>query len=173
MYTQTRGQLVDEDDPNDETKIPKTATDLRYPLFPLEARQAQLEKITKCINSLKDLERRLILKTVDPSEFQQARDRISIIRTKTGYKKLTVRCEFKTCARGQPEIPVYQNLCGSCHRVPPKEAESLELDLVTLSNLISRLTYLQEQLGMSLSNLLSEAELKAVFEEVSSMAECI
>lgn len=174
MYNVTRGQLIDEDDPNDETKIPQAATDLRYPLISLEARQATLDKIAKCLSFLRDLERRLVLKTTDPDDFQKARDRISIIRTKITYQKLTVKCEFKTCARGRPDVPIYQNLCGSCHRQPStNKANSLASDLLTISNLLNRLLFLEEQLGMSLSNLLTEEELKSVFNEGSSLAECV
>lgn len=178
MYTQTKGKLVDEDDPNDETKIPKTATDLRFPSIPLAAREASLDKIAKCLASMRDLERRLILKTKQPKDYQTARNRISMIKNKTRFKHLTVRCEFHSCAKGRPEIPVYQNLCGTCHKVnPPNDPsnnnDDLTSDLLTVSNLITRLMFLQEQMSMSLSNLLNESELTSVYREINDLADCI
>lgn len=185
MYTQTKGKLVDEDDPNDETKIPKTATDLRFPFIPLAAREASLDKIAKCLASMRDLERRLILKTVQPKDkqpkdYQTARNRISMIKNKTRFKHLTVRCEFHSCAKGRPEIPVYQNLCGTCHKSSSTSSNSnndlthdLTSDLLTVSNLITRLMFLQEQMSMSLSNLLNESELTSVYREINDLADCI
>jgi len=177
MYTVSKGRVIDEDDPNDETKIPKTATDLRFPLIPLELRQTSLEKIAKCIVFVRDLERRLILKTNNPADLLKARERISIIKTKIGFKHIMVRCEFKTCAKGQPEIPVYQNLCATCYGNLPDDSPgsptSLVSDLISVSNLINRFLFLEEQMSMSLSNLLTEPELKAAYAEINSLGDCI
>lgn len=130
----------------------------------------------KC--ELQDIELRIIMRTnpvprcFDNCEIMDDRKRLMIIRSKIHMKQLTIPCEFKSCASKRIMVPLYLSRCSICsHRVkrlldPATPEGTLQFDLLTLRNLIVRVSYLEEQLGVALSTRHSNTtELEPVISE--------
>ena len=147
--------------------------------------KVSLETVDKTLSGLagfkrelQDIELRIVMRTnpiprcFDDCEIMDDRKRLMIIRSKIDMKGLVVPCEFKSCASKKPLVPIYLSRCGVCsHRVKslldletPEGA--LRFDLLTLRNLIVRVAYLEEQLGVALSDRHSnKAELEPMIGE--------
>lgn len=185
-----------EDDPNDEAKIPKRANDLRFANISLELRQKRLEQLAAVRKVLKDLELNMIMEKKSSSDGQPSdtdmasmRKTITIIRTKIDLAgdKLKVVCELKSCAsgfskvnsntnsleklkiEGRSKVGIYKNICDGCFEYP----SGILYDLMTLRNLIVRVSFLEGQLSSSLSNVIPEDELLRIINETSILHKII
>lgn len=128
---------------------------------------------------LQDIELRVVMRTnptprcFDDCEILDDRKRLMIIRSRIDIHKLTAPCEFKSCAAKRPMIPIYLSRCSICsHKLkalldPATVEGALKLDLLTLRNLILRVSYLEEQLNLSLVNQVTKDELEKVIDEAT------
>lgn len=167
MYVVVQGRKVGEDDPNNADKIPKTASDLRYPIYPLEMRQSRLDGLVSVKKSLRSLELSLIFLPVDDSKdtLEAVIKKIGILQAKIEMSGLKAPCESMVCASRNPKIFIYLSRCQSC--CPQEKDHTLKSSLAVLRNVIQRITFLEEQVSSSLANLLTEPELKSVMSESS------
>jgi hypothetical protein len=180
-YKTTIGSLDESYDPDAESKIPKTADDLTLQSMPLKLRESSLEKLRAVFCKLKSLELHYIMKSssnedskTKPLDRQKnPHNELELIRTRLGYTSMLVKCETKTCASKNPDIPVYENLCATCTQYADPKLDSVGYDLMTLRNLISKVTYLQTLISMSLANQLDEAQLSMSITETDILAKAI
>lgn len=194
-YKEMRGVAVAaEDDPNDEAKIPKRANDLRFANISLELRQKRLEQLSVVRKILKDYELYVIMEKKESihkiqSDMTSIIKKLAIIRTKIDLagNKLKVVCELKSCASAfskvnsetnsleklkieqRSKVSIYKNICDGCFEYPG----GLLYDLMTLRNLILRVSFLEGQLSSSLSNVIPEDELLRIIDEADTLFKII
>ena len=175
-YTEVRGVPVCEDDPNDESKVPQYATDLRFPEVALDLRMKRLDQLSQAKAKLKDIELRYVLISNDNIiGFNEMRRKLGIIRSKIDTRKLNVPCEMKGCAFKNPKISIYKNICDGCSQVRDKAVfeNSIPYDLATIRNLILRISFLEEKISSSLSNQLTQDELFSFINEAEKISEAL
>ena len=172
-YKEVFGKISDGNNPNDETKIPKTADDLQYSDISLDLRQRRLNSLMAMKKSLKDMQLKLVFipKNGELSKIDNVRDKIRIIRTKIDINKLVSPCEYKTCVSSGKSTPIYLNLCHECF--PSLNTSDIKYDLMSIRNLLVRMSYLEEHISSSLSNQISKEDLLSAVNEVSILETCI
>lgn len=184
-----RGRPVEADnDPNDESKIPKYANDLREPDISLDLRKKRLDQAQSSKKKLKSWEIDLVLTSRDSSapdtKYLEARKNLRLIRDRIDRRNLTVPCELKSCSMGSPNVSIYKNICDACLfekfnlngsniEIDNARRDSVLYDLMTLRNLITRLSFLESELSSSLSNQLSRDELINAVNEIDAIDKII
>lgn len=179
--------VASEDDPNDETKIPKHAKDLRDPDISLDLRRKRLDQVLESKKKLKGMEIFLIFSpriqnenSTNNESFPKTRKALALIRTKIDQQNLTVPCEMGSCSGGKPRVKLYKNLCDGCLlekfninendiTIDSEHKNNIVYDLMTIRNLHTRLAYLESELSSSLSNQLSRTELISVINEIDAL----
>jgi hypothetical protein len=130
---------------------------------------------------LSDIELRLVMKTNPPPqcfencEIMDDRKRLMVIRNKIDMQGLTVPCEFQACAAKRQLIPIYLGQCRVCsNRVralldQTTPEGNLRYDLLTIRCLITRISYLEQQLTSISSGQLTKLELDGIVHEASAL----
>lgn len=175
-YLELKGVLIGDDDPNDQSKIPQYATDLRFPELSLELRMSRLTNLAQTKCKLKDIELNLILtptKSEPETSVSELRKKLRIIRTRIDHAKLEITCELKSCAFGPAKIAIYESLCAGCLPKSDQFNTSILYDLATLRNLMLRLSFLEEKISSSLSNQLTKDELYDFINESDKITKAV
>lgn len=166
-YEVEKGRIVTDDNPDTDPDalLPKTATDLRFPEFPLAYRESQLDQVRQLVNKVIGWELKFILVAND-ANYEDVSRIVDAIATRSRFSKITVPCENEKCPGGpKQKIPVYENYCGLCSKVDPR-TNGVQKRLCVLRNVRNRLTFLESQISSSLANVLSREQLTQALEEI-------
>lgn len=168
MYRVVQGSVVTEDS-SKAFEPSKNSTDDQHIKFPLEFRLSRLDKLIRVKKFLRNLELYIVLESSDTNlSHEGIQKRLAIFRTKLDLTDLRVECESPDCKSGNKRIAVYLNLCDGCN---PKNAfnqestERLTYNLITLKNLINKVSFLESRIGASLNNQLTDDELESALLE--------
>jgi len=180
MYKQVEGILLDPNDPNDASKVPKTANDLRFKAVSLELRQLKLQELTKARRVLRHYEDTLIMSPnieycpashyIDTKGVmrgfetrEEIHQKIAHMRHVIILAKFNIKCEaLEPVCKGNNDIPIFSNYCNEClgQNVADKLHNNvLKFDLLTIRNLKVAVDYYSHQISASLSNQLDERTL--------------
>lgn len=152
-----RGNVyAQEDDPNDESKVPKSADDLRFPNYSLEMRQDLIKRLSAARDKLKIIENQYILTSENVDHSSYVKDlRTKIDMENKAGSDLYVKCEMRGCPFKPNKTPIYLNVCNNCNEM----ITPLLVNMLTLNNVLLYMSYLIEMITSSLSNQLTEDEL--------------
>ena len=154
-------------EPSYEENLPKTADDLKFPSISLEARTKALEKITQARTQLKDVETKIILTPSNDKNKLSDKDKkkLDLLISKICESKILIKCEIEECNN---RVECFYNLCKE-HLAMKINKKSLVYYLIAIRNIVLRLSFLEEQVSLSLSNQLEEKELKSALSEVNKL----
>jgi hypothetical protein len=174
MYEVVQGREVNDDDPSNPAKIPKTATDLHHPVYSLGFRLKTLDSLASARETLRDLETRIVFSPLD-SRLDQSPDihrRLQNIREQIKIHDLRVPCESQPCLDQNGTVHLYLNRCSTCNRVK-RPLTVTEVDMQTIRNVIQRILFLEEKLSSSLSNQLDLEELETFLAESQKLVSIV
>lgn len=169
-------KLVDsngmDSDGNLFAELPKHADDLTVKQIPLKVRMQKLDELSALKRKLKMYEEGIVLQPISVgsgfSENDDNRKKIHAVLGKMKMmidaRKITAKCEIEGCRN---QIPVYDNLCDD--HLSKQFIVSIPVilvDLMTVRNLLLRVEFLEGQISASLSNQVSEKDLKNAIDEV-------
>jgi len=140
-----------------EEIMPKTANDLLFPNITLERRKKILENIGTTKRNLKDLESNTIFENTN--NIEESRKRLETLIRKIRKNKLQVKCEINLC---QNKVECCYNLCQDHLSIQNNDIINL---LTIIRNIFLRLSFLEEQISLSLSNQLEENDLIKAIKE--------
>lgn len=170
-YEVIDGVALEENDPSDESKIPQTASDLRWPEITLEYRQCYLDKIRKMSNVIQQLESQYIIPDENGS-IGDSMKTIDLIMRRCDYANLKSTCENGTCALGpEIKISIYENYCSVCR--DSKSLNPVQNRLSIIRNIKMRISFLEFQLASSLANQLTQDELYSNLRECDKWAKLV
>jgi len=157
-------------EPSHEESLPKTADDLKFPSIPLEVRTKALEKIAQARNQLKSIEIKIIMSSSDGNNDKKGlsdkdKKKLDVLIAKICESKILIKCELEECNN---RVECFYNLCKE-HLGINIDKKSLVYYLIAIRNIVLRLSFLEEQISLSLSNQLEERDLKSALNEVDKL----
>lgn len=158
-------------------QLPKHADDLTARHIPLKLRMKKLDQLSDVKKKLKGFEEGIVLASISTTvdnKHNEDDDRKKIhallgkIKMIIDARKTTAKCEIEGCRN---QIPIYNNLCDDhLSKDFMDGVPEILVDLMMVRNLLLRVEFLEGQISASLSNHISEKDLKDAIDEVDVLS---